>query len=190
VEDLDYHLAHTWPGMTTARLAGEVLAGRLDEQHAGDVTRLLVPVLGSLGVPVYDQEAIWLQETMALAWRPLLASLGLPALAAAWETSNVAWPWPRGTEPRSEWPIVTELPPAAVTAAVAEFDALTVDGEPVWREALAALPDVALVDSDGDPLDDLDDAREELAEHLELLAAWVRRVGPGESLILVIDGDQ
>lgn len=190
VADLDFHLAHTWPGMTTARLAGDVLAGRLDEQHAGDVTRVLVPLLGAVGVPVYDQQAIWLQETMALAWRPVLATLGLGALAEHWESSNVAWPWPRGTEPRSTWPIVTELPPAALAAVAAEFGALSVEGDPVWRAALAALPDEALVDTDGDPLDDLDDAREELAEHLDLLAAWVTRVPPGHSLMLVIDGDQ
>ncbi|MFC4040125.1 hypothetical protein ACFO1B_16980 [Dactylosporangium siamense] len=180
--DLDYHLAHTWPGMTTARLAADVFAGRLDERNAGDVTRLLVPVLSAVGIPVYDQEAIWLQETMFLAWGPVLGALGLPTLAGLWETSNVAWPWPRGTAPRSTWPIVTELPPAAVAAPAAEFEVGT-----GWR---AAPPDELLVDVDGEPLDDLDDAREELAEHLDLLAAWVKRVPAGESLILVIDGDQ
>ena len=188
VADLDYHLAHTWPGMTTARLAGDVLAGRLDEANAGDVTRVLVPLLGAVGIPVYDQQAIWLQETMALAWRPVLTALRLTTLAGLWATSNVAWPWPRGTEPRSIWPIVTELPPAAVAAVAAEFGALSVDGEPVWQAALATLPDEALADDDGDPLDD--DAREELGEVLELLAAWVARVPEGESLILITDGDQ
>ncbi|MEV4510376.1 hypothetical protein AB0K00_15590 [Dactylosporangium sp. NPDC049525] len=187
VADLDFHLAHTWPGMTTAQLAGDVLAGRLDEQHAGDVTRVLVPLLGAVGIPVYDQQAIWLQETMALAWRPVFTALGLTTLAGLWETSNVAWPWPRGTQPRSTWPVVTELAPPALAAVAAEFGALTGSGGPEWQ---AALPDAVFVDTDGDPLDDIDDAREELAEHLDLLAAWVARVPAGDSLILVMDGDQ
>ncbi|WP_327001912.1 hypothetical protein OHA72_43330 [Dactylosporangium sp. NBC_01737] len=104
-----------------------------------------------------------------------------------WETSNVAWPWPQGTEPRSTWPVVTEVPPAAVAAVATEFGALTGSDGSEWQ---AALPDAVFADADGDPLDDVDDAREELAEHLDLLAAWVARVPAGDSLILVIDGDQ
>lgn len=62
-------------------------------------------------------------------------------------------------------------------------------GGPAWRAALDDVPDEAFVDTDGDPVDEVDDAREEVADTLELLSGWVTRVPDGESLILVTRGD-
>ncbi|MEU0563607.1 hypothetical protein [Dactylosporangium sp. NPDC006015] len=135
----------------------------------------LAEVVVSIGVPVYEQRTIWLQETMFLDWRPVLDALGLPALAQLWGTSNVGGP---------AWPVVTELPPAVLTT---ELEASG------WRERLEELPDDAFIDPDGDPLEDAYDVREELADSLELLAAWCVRTtetAPTASLVLVMHGDQ
>ncbi|MET7426743.1 hypothetical protein [Dactylosporangium sp. NPDC005555] len=186
VAELDFHLARSWPGMTAERLARDVFAGQLDEANAGDVVRLLAPLLDAVAFPVYGEQALWIQETMALDWPPALKALGLPTLAAHWEQGNIAWPWPRGTSPRSSWPVVTELPPVVLEAVRAEFAASG------WRSALEDLPYDAL------EVDDPEDVREELAENLEQLAAWLlvtpepgrRCVAPdGNSLVLIMDGD-
>ncbi|MEV0680699.1 hypothetical protein AB0I60_29710 [Actinosynnema sp. NPDC050436] len=189
VADLDHHLRRSGSGLTTAGLARDVLAGRPAEEHADDLARLLVPVLASVGAPAGDPGVIWLQDTMFLDWEPVLEELGLGALAASWGVADVAWPWPRGTRPRAHWPVVTELAPGAPAAVAAEFGRQTASGEPRWSEMLAGLDDDAFVDDDGDPVDDPEDVREELAEHLDRLAGWVAGTPEGCSLFLVTDGD-
>ncbi|MFF5229884.1 hypothetical protein [Dactylosporangium sp. NPDC000521] len=135
----------------------------------------LAEVVVAVGVPVYEQRTIWLQETMFLDWRPVLDALGLPTLARLWETSNLGGP---------AWPVVTALPPAVLTA---EFETSG------WQERLEELPDDAFADLDGEPVEDADEVREELTDSLDLLAAWCLRTtgtAPGVSLVLVMRGDQ
>ncbi|MEU5696859.1 hypothetical protein [Actinosynnema sp. NPDC020468] len=181
---LDHDLRRSTPPTTASALAREVLAGRPDEKRAAEVVRLLVPVLAGVGERVGDGTALWLQDTMWLDWRAVLDAIGLTGLASVWATSNLSWPWREGH--RVWWPIVTELSPEVLARVEAEFDR-TGDR---WRELLDALPEDAFVDEDGEPLDEPEDAREELAEVLDLAADWVRRAVPtGLSLVLVTDGD-
>jgi hypothetical protein len=204
--DLDAHLQDSWPGMTTEQLTREILAGRLGEEFAEEdrsfhIVRTLAVLLESVGEPVDAGPWIWLQTTMAMPWGPTLNTLGLTTLAGRWGTCNFPWPWPPGTRPKTDWPVVTELPADALHTIIAELGEQAATGEPAWRTKLAALPDDALLDDYGHRLDP-DEVRRELADGLEQLTRWVTRalddssstrrcVSPrGNSLILITDGDQ
>jgi len=177
VEELDDLLSEWGEALSVKQTLEELVAGKLDREHAYEYRRMLELLAEVVGRPLEPVEV----TLPGRGWQALaetLPRLGLPRLGRTWYLDNFPFPWRRAsTRSAVRWPIATliqarALPPLLEELRAFDPKALLLTPLPQALGGEAASPD--------------------LLSLLAALASWARSTSrsPGKDLLLLLDGQQ
>ncbi len=175
-----------------------IFDGRLDSDDAYNYGRVLELVLNHSAKRAGKGAAISIARTYHVpkaapgCWNPLLEACGLSALAKAWASDNVFFPWSSAAGAgRTHWPLFTLFHPAVLDELAAELKS-------VPESHLELIPANLLAREE----DGVEPCREELRQGLRMLRGWINEARApepseglavaqeGNALMLLMDGDQ